>query len=57
MEQKYLLGLRTPCSGDFTNDAEKVSGLVGLPLRWIDVDLDFLEQTLELAIEKRRHLP
>lgn len=57
MEQKYLLGLRTPCSGDFTNDAEKVSGLVGLPLRWMDVDLDFLEQTLELAIEKRRHLP
>ncbi len=57
MEHKYLLGLRTPCSGNFTNDAEKASELVGLPLRWMDVALDRLEQTLELTIEQRRQLP
>lgn len=57
MEHKYLLGLRTPCSGDFTSHAERVSSLVGLPLHWLDVNLDHLEQTLEYTIEQRRTLP
>ncbi|MDA8135088.1 MAG: DUF1638 domain-containing protein [Desulfobacteraceae bacterium] len=57
MEHKYLLGLRTDCSSDFTDHAEKVSRLVGLPLRWMDAGLEHLEQTLEELIEQRKHLP
>jgi hypothetical protein len=57
MEHAYLLGLRTPCSGDFVDNAEKVSRLVELPLRWMDVSLNRLEQTLEQTIEQRRLIP
>lgn len=55
MAHTYLLGLRTCCSGDFTDHAEKASKLVELPLRWMDVDLDHLEQTLERTIEQHRN--
>ena len=50
---QYLLGLRTPCSGDFTQAAEAAAELVDLPLRWMDVPLDHLEQVLKEAIEQR----
>ena len=33
---KYLLAIRTPCSGDFSAEAEEVSALTSLELRWID---------------------
>jgi len=43
---KYLLAIRTPCSGDFSSEAEAVSRMTSLELRWIDVGLDELEKNL-----------
>ncbi|MBS1214173.1 MAG: hypothetical protein H6R26_2790, partial [Proteobacteria bacterium] len=53
-DRKYLLCLRTPCSGDFSQEAEKAGQKVGLPLRWMDVTLDHLESVLQDAITRRR---
>lgn len=47
---QYLLSIRTPCSGDFREQAKRVSDKVGLPLRWIDVGLENLEDTLRQSI-------
>jgi hypothetical protein len=52
-DRKYLLGLRTPCSVDFTAEAEGAARMVDLPLRWRDVSLDNLEDVLHEAIERR----
>jgi hypothetical protein len=52
-DRKYLLCLRTPCSGDFSRDAEEAGRLVGLPLRWMDVSLDHLEAVLAEAITRK----
>lgn len=52
-DRKYLLCLRTPCSGDFTKEAEEAGRLVDLPLRWMDVTLDHLETVLEKAVMRR----
>lgn len=49
---KYLLAIRTPCSGDFTSEAEAISTMVDMELRWIDVGLEQLEQTLKATIEQ-----
>lgn len=43
---KYLLALRTPCSGNFTEAAETAAAFVDLPLMWMDVDLSCLETVL-----------
>ena len=53
-DRKYLLGLRTPCSGNFTAEAEEASRMVGLPLRWLDVGLDHLESVLREAVTRKR---
>lgn len=53
-DRKYLLGLRTPCSGDFTAEAEAAGRMVGLPLRWLDVSLDHLESVLLEAMVCRQ---
>lgn len=53
-DRKYLLGLRTSCSGDFTAEAEAAGRMVGLPLRWLDVPLDHLEAVLLEAIERKQ---
>jgi len=53
-DRKYLLGLRTPCSGDFTAEAEAAARMVGLPLRWLDVPLDHLESVLLEAITRKQ---
>ncbi|MCG8701005.1 MAG: DUF1638 domain-containing protein [Bacteroidales bacterium] len=45
-EHNYLLCIKTPCSSDFSDDAEKVSHITGLPLKWISVDLSVLEKYL-----------
>jgi len=45
-DRKYLLGVRTPCSGDFTKEAESAAHSVGLPLQWMDVDLHYLKSVL-----------
>jgi hypothetical protein len=43
---KYLLAIRTPCSGDFHAEAEAVSKMTTLELRWVDVGLEHLEANL-----------
>lgn len=48
-DRRYLLALRTPCTGDFTEAAEEAGRIAGLPVRWMDVPLDHLEQTLRAA--------
>lgn len=53
-DRNYLLGLKTPCSADFTAEAEAAGELVGLPLRWRDVGLDHLESVLLEAISRKR---
>ncbi|MBF0550496.1 MAG: DUF1638 domain-containing protein [Deltaproteobacteria bacterium] len=51
-DRKYLLGVRTVCSEDFSAEAEKAGKMVGLPVRWMDVSLDHLESVLRAAIKK-----
>lgn len=46
LSNRYLLCLRTPCSGDFEQAAVDVSTQVGLPIRWLDVGLEHLEVVL-----------
>jgi len=45
-DRKYLLCVRTPCSGDFTRFAEAAGQKVNLPVRWLDCPLDPLESVL-----------
>lgn len=52
-DRRYLLALRTPCTGDFTEAAEEAGRIAGLPVRWMDVSLDHLEATLRAAIVLR----
>jgi len=52
-DRKYLLCVRTPCSRDFTAEAERAGELVGLPIRWTDTTLDNLEAVLQRAIVQR----
>lgn len=54
LSNKYLLCLRTPCSGDFAAEAEQVGEKVGLPLRWLDAGLDHLETVLREAIQRKQ---
>ncbi|MDP3683394.1 MAG: hypothetical protein Q8S01_05625, partial [Ignavibacteria bacterium] len=53
-DRKYVLALRTPCSGDFEKEAGLMAQYVGLPLKWMDVGLDNLESVL-LSTFKRRN--
>jgi hypothetical protein len=53
LSNKSLLCLRTPCSGDFSEEAAAVSEKVGLPVRWMDVGLDHLESVLRQAVERK----
>lgn len=48
---EYVLAIRTPCSGEFTEAAETVARMAGLPLRWMDAGLDHLESVLAEAIQ------
>jgi hypothetical protein len=50
---KYILALRTPCNGDFTEAAETAARFVDLPLQWMDVDLGHLQGVLADAIQRR----
>ncbi|CAG0990375.1 hypothetical protein ARNL5_03193 [Anaerolineae bacterium] len=52
-DRRYLLALRTPCTTDFTVDAEEAGRIAGLPVRWMDVSLDHLEHTLRAAFVLR----
>lgn len=43
---KYLLAIRTPCSGDFSAEAARISEMTSLELRWIDAGLEHLAANL-----------
>lgn len=43
---RYLLAIRTPLSKDFTKEAELVSNMTSLPVRWFDADMEHLEKRL-----------
>jgi hypothetical protein len=49
----YILGLRTPCSGDFTVQAEEFASMADLPLRWMEVSLNHLESVLQAAMTRK----
>lgn len=46
-----VLAIRTPCSGDFTAQAEAAAALVGLPLEWADATLDHLGGVLDELLQ------
>ncbi len=50
---KMIMGLRTPCSTDFTAAAQAAADFVDLPLVWRDVSLDHLESVLAQAIAQK----
>lgn len=52
-DRKYLLCLKTPCSGDFSAKAEAAGALVGVPIRWMEVGLDHLESVLQDMITRK----
>jgi hypothetical protein len=52
---KYMIAIRTPCSGNFQAAAEAAAGYVDLPLQWQDVGLEHLESVLAEAISKKQH--
>lgn len=51
-QHKYILALRTPCSGDFTAEADRFSTAIGLPLRWTDVGIEHLEEVLRSLLSE-----
>jgi hypothetical protein len=46
-----LLCIRTPCSDDFSVQAEDISRRTRLELKWLDAGLDHLERTLGATID------
>lgn len=50
-QHRYLLGLRTPCSDDFSQEAAHISTMLELPLQWRDVTLNHLENVLQTTIQ------
>lgn len=53
-DRRFLLGVRTPCSADFREAAENVKQCTGLPLRWMDAELNHLEMVLKSALKRRQ---
>lgn len=51
---KYLLAIRTPCSGDFRAEAGAVGDMTSLELRWVDVGLEHLEATLAATLDRAK---
>lgn len=52
-DRKYMLGIITPCSDDFTKEAEMAAKDVGLPLKWTEVSLDNLEEALYSLLNQK----
>lgn len=52
-ECRYLLCIRTPCSLEFSAEAEETGRLLGLPLRWMEASLARLESILGQTIARR----
>lgn len=53
LSNKSLLCLRTPCSGDFAQEAEAVGAKTGLPVRWMDAGLGHLEEVLRQLVVRK----
>ncbi len=53
-EHNFLLCIRTPCSEDFSAQAEQAGKMVDLPIYWLDINLDHLEQVLQTAITQKQ---
>lgn len=51
---KYLLAIRTPCSSDFSAEAQAISEMIALELRWVDVGLEYLETNLAATLQRSR---
>lgn len=51
-DRKYMLAIKTPCSGDFAEYAIKAAASVGLPLRFMEAPLEYLESALIEAINR-----
>ena len=54
LSSKYLLCLRTPCSGDFKIAADEVGVKTGLPVRWMDAGLEHLEAVLRQLLQRKQ---
>lgn len=52
-DRKYILGLKTPCSGEFEMQAIDAAKKVDLPLRWKHVSLEHLESVLQHTIYRK----
>lgn len=52
-EHTYFLALKTVCSTDFSKEAEAISRSIGLPLKWMEVELDHLEKVLIETIREK----
>ena len=50
----YLLAIRTPCSDDFSAEAEAISAMTSLELRWVDAGLEHLEATLAATLDRAK---
>ena len=51
-DRKYVLAIRTPCSGNFEKEAECMAQHVDLPLKWLDVELTNLESVLISSLKQ-----
>lgn len=51
-DRTALVGVRTPCSGDFREAAEAAGHKVGLPVRWLDAGLEHLEGVLAATLDR-----
>lgn len=52
LDRKYLLALRTPCSGDFRKEAEAIAAELQVELRWHEVGLEHLEAELKNLVSR-----
>ncbi len=53
---RYFLCINTPCSHDFSTQAQHIGETIGLPVKSITVSLDFLEHTLQNLLNQKRIL-
>lgn len=52
-DRDCLLCIRTPCSADFTAEAEEVGKMVDMPLRWMDTLIERLESLMQADVMKK----
>jgi hypothetical protein len=52
-DRKYILGIKTPCSGEFERQALDAAEMVDLPLRWKHISLEHLESVLQHTIDRK----